>query len=107
VEAAAAGRPIVASDVPGCREVVRHEREGYLVRFGDIDGAARALVALAADGVLRRRLGEAAHARFQARFTVAAVQAVFIDLYASLIAVPDRKQPPVAADPPASLPIEG
>ncbi|HEY2229707.1 MAG TPA: glycosyltransferase family 4 protein [Xanthobacteraceae bacterium] len=108
VEAAAAGRPIVASDVPGCREVVRHEREGYLVRFGDIDGAAQALVALAADGTLRRRLGEAAHARFQARFTVAAVQAVFIDLYASLMAVPDRKrQPPVAADPPASLPIEG
>jgi hypothetical protein len=66
------------------------------------------LAALAGDRALRRRLGEAAHARFQARFTVAAVQAVFTDLYASLIAAPDRKgQPPVAADPPASLPIEG
>jgi glycosyltransferase involved in cell wall biosynthesis len=108
VEAAAAGRPIVATDVPGCREVVRSEREGYLVPLGDIDAAARALATLAGDGALRRRLGEAAHARFQARFTVAAVQAAFTDLYGSLIAAPDRKgHTQIAADPPASLPIEG
>jgi glycosyltransferase involved in cell wall biosynthesis len=108
VEAAAAGRPIIATDVAGCREVVRSEREGYLVPLGDIDAAARALAALAGDGALRRRLGEAAHARFQARFTVAAVQAVFTELYGSLIAAPDRRgQAQIAADPPASLPIEG
>ncbi len=73
VEAAAAGRPIVATDVPGCREVVRQGREGYLVPFGDIDAAARALVELAGDRALRVRLGTAANARFHARFTVAAV----------------------------------
>jgi glycosyltransferase involved in cell wall biosynthesis len=86
VEAAAAGRPIVASDVPGCREVVRDGHEGYLVPFGDVEATARALVKLAGDGEMRRRLGTAANARFHARFTAAAVRAVFADLYRSLIA---------------------
>jgi glycosyltransferase involved in cell wall biosynthesis len=86
VEAAAAGRPIVASDVPGCREVVRDGHEGYLVPFGDVEATARALVKLAGDGELRQRLGAGANARFHARFTAAAVMAVFADLYRSLIA---------------------
>jgi glycosyltransferase involved in cell wall biosynthesis len=90
VEAAAAGRPIVATDVPGCREVVRQGREGYLVPFGDIDAAAQALVELAADQALRLRLGAAANARVHERFTVAAVKAVFTDLYRSLLAAPGR-----------------
>src|SRR4030095_1800247 len=36
IEAAASGRAIVASDAPGCREVVRHGREGLLVPSGDV-----------------------------------------------------------------------
>jgi glycosyltransferase involved in cell wall biosynthesis len=90
VEAAAAGRPIVATDVPGCREVVRDGHEGCLVPFGDIDAAAQALVRLAGDRGLRLRLGAAAHARFQQRFTVAAVKTVFIQLYRSLLSTPGR-----------------
>ena len=85
VEAAATGRAIVATDVPGCREVVRHAQEGYLVPRGDIDATARALVELASDPALRHRLGAAAHARFRARFTEATVKAVFSDLYRSLM----------------------
>ena len=42
VEAAAAGRPIVATDVPGCREVARDGQEGILVPLGDSDGGAGA-----------------------------------------------------------------
>jgi len=88
VEAAAAGRPIVATDVPGCREVIRHGCEGYLVPFGDIGATAQALVELAGDRVLRLRLGAAANVRFHERFTVAAVKAVFTDLYRSLLSAP-------------------
>lgn len=84
VEAAATGRPIVATDVPGCREVVRHGREGYLVPPGDIDATARALMDLASDPALRGRLGEAANTRFRERFTAVAVKAVFADLYRSM-----------------------
>jgi glycosyltransferase involved in cell wall biosynthesis len=108
VEAAAAGRPIVATDVPGCREVVRQGREGYLVPFGDTDAAARALVELAGDPALRLRLGAAANTRFRERFTVAAVRAVFGDLYRSLILAAGRQSGTGAgANPAASLPIEG
>jgi glycosyltransferase involved in cell wall biosynthesis len=108
VEAAASGRPIVATDVPGCREVVRQGREGFLVPPGDIEAAARALVELAGDQALRRRLGAAANARFHERFTIAAVTAVFADLYRSLIVAAARRGGAGAgADPAASLPIEG
>jgi glycosyltransferase involved in cell wall biosynthesis len=90
VEATAAGRPIVATDVPGCREVVRQGREGYLVPFGDIEAAAQALMKLASDPALRRRLGEAANGRFRERFTVTAVKGVFEELYRKMTAAAER-----------------
>jgi glycosyltransferase involved in cell wall biosynthesis len=84
VEAAAAGRPIVTTDVPGCREVVRDGTEGMLVPRGDAANAARALATLAADAALRIRLGAAAGARFRERFTTAAVKETVRKLYRSL-----------------------
>jgi glycosyltransferase involved in cell wall biosynthesis len=85
VEAAAAGRAIVATDVVGCREVVRDRIEGLLVPLGDIDAAASALVRLAKDGALRARLGAAARDRFRAKFTEEAVQRTVTLLYRSLL----------------------
>ncbi|MBV8751326.1 MAG: glycosyltransferase family 4 protein [Hyphomicrobiales bacterium] len=84
VEAAAAGRPVVATDVTGCREVVRDGIEGFLVPRGDVDAAASALARLAGDAVLRARMGAAAHARFQERFTEEAVIRAMTALYAEL-----------------------
>jgi glycosyltransferase involved in cell wall biosynthesis len=88
VEAAAAGRPIVATDVAGCREVVRDGREGLLVPLGDIEAAARALATLAADPGLRGRLGAAAHARCCERFTAEGVRQTVRGLYRSLVPSP-------------------
>jgi glycosyltransferase involved in cell wall biosynthesis len=84
VEAAAAGRPIVTTDVTGCRAVVRDGVEGLLVPLGDIDAAARALARLAGDAPLRARMGEAAHAHFRERFTEEAVMRTMTALYAGL-----------------------
>jgi glycosyltransferase involved in cell wall biosynthesis len=84
VEAAAAGRPIVTTDVTGCRAVVRDGVEGLLVPLGDVDAAARALARLAGDAPLRARMGEAARARFRERFTEAAVIRTMTALYAGL-----------------------
>jgi glycosyltransferase involved in cell wall biosynthesis len=88
VEAAAVGRPIVATDVAGCREVVRDGQEGILVPLGDIDAAAQALTTLAADPDLRYRLGAAANARFHERFTADAVRQKVRNLYLSLAPPP-------------------
>ena len=74
IEAAASGRPIVTTDAPGCRDLVRDGQEGILVPPRDTAAAARALVVLAGDAELRRRFGAAAHARFAERFTEAEVR---------------------------------
>jgi len=58
VEAAASARPIVASDVPGCRDVVRDGVNGLLVPPGDAAALAAAIGRLLADPQLRRRMGE-------------------------------------------------
>jgi glycosyltransferase involved in cell wall biosynthesis len=83
IEAAASGRPIVTTDAPGCRDLVRDRQEGILVPPRDVEAAARALVELGNDPDLRARLGHAAHARFRERFTEAAVRASVGTVYAA------------------------
>ena len=63
LEAMAAGRPIVASAIPGYREVMRHEIEGLFVPPKDALALAGTLIRLLRDEPLRRRLGEAGRAR--------------------------------------------
>ena len=84
IEAAAAGRPIVTTDMTGCRELVRDGIEGLLVPPGNEEAAARALITLAADPALRAKLGAAARVRFEERFTVQAVKQTVGSLYQSL-----------------------
>ncbi len=63
VEAMAAGRPVVTSDIPGYREVVRHEVEGLLVPPGDEESLAAALLRLLADKEEQERMGRNGRAR--------------------------------------------
>src|SRR5262249_22636689 len=53
LEAAACGRPMVATDVPGCREVVIHDHTGLLVPPEDVMGLAAAIETLASSKDLR------------------------------------------------------
>jgi glycosyltransferase involved in cell wall biosynthesis len=84
VEAAAAGRPIIATDVPGCREIVRDGIEGFLVPARRPEAAARAMKRLATDQALRTRMGEAARERFLQGFTEALVRGKMSRLYRAL-----------------------
>jgi glycosyltransferase involved in cell wall biosynthesis len=68
LEAAACARPIVASDRPGCREIVVPGATGLLVPPHDFAALAAAIAALAADPALRRRLGAAGRTRVCAEF---------------------------------------
>jgi glycosyltransferase involved in cell wall biosynthesis len=61
LEALAAGRPIVATDVPGCREAVRNGQNGFLVPSHDAVALAKALEVLIGDGALRQELPPAYH----------------------------------------------
>lgn len=85
LEAAACGRALVASDVPGCRSLVRDGVEGLLVRPDDAPALAQAFARLSGDARLVADLGAAARARIEAGgFTEAAVtdsvRAVWRDL---------------------------
>src|SRR5262249_42452818 len=53
LEAAASGRPIVATDTPGCREIVRHGHNGLLVPVRDIAALAGAIEGLIENAPLR------------------------------------------------------
>jgi glycosyltransferase involved in cell wall biosynthesis len=85
LEAAACGRPIVTTDVTGCRDVVRDGVEGLLTRPRDPAAAAHAIAMLARDPALRRRLGLNARARVEDRFTEAAVMRAVGALYAAAL----------------------
>jgi phosphatidylinositol alpha-mannosyltransferase len=56
IEAMAAGRPVVASDIPGYRSVVIPEVNGVMFKSGDRDALASALVRLVRDADLRAQL---------------------------------------------------
>lgn len=57
MEGAAMGKPLIASDVRGCREVVQPPRHGFLVPVRDASALARTMLELARDSGLRERLG--------------------------------------------------
>ena len=58
IEAASAGRPIVTTDVPGCREVVTHMVNGLLVQPRDVTALASAIEKLVNDPKLRQSMGK-------------------------------------------------
>lgn len=60
IEAAACGTPSVASDAPGLRESVQHDRTGLLVPHGDVEALAGALRVLIRDPGRRARMSEQA-----------------------------------------------
>ena len=68
-EAMAHGRPVVAGNVGGLRDLVVHEQTGLLVPPGDVAALRDALRRLLADQSLRHRLGEAGRARIAEHFT--------------------------------------
>jgi glycosyltransferase involved in cell wall biosynthesis len=63
LEAMALGKPVVATDVGGVAETVEAEKTGILVPVGNQNAFAEALLKLAADPALARRLGQAGRQR--------------------------------------------
>jgi len=86
LEAAAMGRPIVATDVPGCREIARAGTNALLVPPDDADALAAALERLAGDGELRRRFGAASRALVETDLAAEAVGAATVALYRTVLA---------------------
>ncbi|MGZ5854134.1 MAG: glycosyltransferase, partial [Xanthobacteraceae bacterium] len=85
LEAAACGRPMVATDVPGCREIVIPGDTGILVPPDDVNTLAAAITKLAQSTELRIRLGGGARRLVEARFSSTAIGRATVDLYRRLV----------------------
>ena len=68
LEAAACSRPIIATDIPGCREVVRPGETGILVPPRDVPRLAAAIAELACDSGRRVTMGRAGRALIERAF---------------------------------------
>jgi glycosyltransferase involved in cell wall biosynthesis len=80
--------PSVAYRAGGVAGVIRHEEDGLLVRCGDVDGLAQALVRLTSDANARHRLGQAGRERTEREFRwsdkLHRVRQVYSDLLAKM-----------------------
>ncbi len=90
LEAAACGRAIVTTDVPGCREIVTDGDNGFLVPARDAGALARALERLIVDPALRRTMGERGRARVVTEFSADAVATATLKVYDELLANSSR-----------------
>ncbi len=84
VEAMAAGLPVITTDAPGCRDVVRADTDGLSVSPDDIAGMAAAMRDLMDDSDLRARLSAAARQRAEA-FSWDKVTDRYVALYREMI----------------------
>lgn len=82
LEAMASGLPVVATAVGGVPEVIRHGVDGWLVPPGSAEALGHAMERLAADPLLRRRMGLAARVRVATGFSWAGCVAAHRELYA-------------------------
>lgn len=85
LEAAACGRPLIATDVPGCREVVRHGHNGFLVPVCDSKALADAIRLLVEDRDLRTKMGACSRQIAVSEFSLDRVLRETVDVYRSIV----------------------
>jgi len=84
MEASAMGVPCIVTDIPGCREVVEHGQNGWLVPPNDVPALAEAIVKLLTDRAQARQMSETgrkiAHERFDEQLVFARAKAEYTRL---------------------------
>jgi glycosyltransferase involved in cell wall biosynthesis len=85
IEAAATGRAIITTDVPGCRDVVRHELNGILVPPRSIDPLCCAIEWLLANPTPRREMGGAGRRLFEDTFALPNIVKDTFAIYAEIL----------------------
>ncbi|MBF0289936.1 MAG: glycosyltransferase family 4 protein, partial [SAR324 cluster bacterium] len=85
IEAAACARPIITTDVPGCREAVEHGVTGFLVPLKDSVAIADALQKLLVDKELRQKMGKNGRNLVMQRFAKEIVIQKTFAVYHSLL----------------------
>lgn len=86
MEAMAAGKPVVVSDIPANRELVTHEQTGLLVKLGDGVGFMQSFRRLMDEPDLGPRLGAAAQVLMHHNFSITKMIERHVELYDSILA---------------------
>jgi glycosyltransferase involved in cell wall biosynthesis len=98
LEAAACGRPMVATDVPGCREVVIDGETGLLAPLDDVQTLAKALETLVASEELRQRFGAGARDLVERQFSLDVISDRVAGLYRFLVQSENSAENPPEAE---------
>jgi glycosyltransferase involved in cell wall biosynthesis len=85
LEAAASGLPIIATDVGGTGEILRHQESAWLIPPADPTALAEAILRLANDAELRSRLAENARLQIVERFSIENAAQNLYALWAGLL----------------------
>jgi len=86
MEAMRAGRPVVASDIPGNRDLVVDQETGRILPLGDAAGFAQATHQILEDAPLAAAMGNAGRQRIMSEFTVEQMIQRHADLYSRWLA---------------------
>jgi mannose/cellobiose epimerase-like protein (N-acyl-D-glucosamine 2-epimerase family)/glycosyltransferase involved in cell wall biosynthesis len=89
LEAAACGRPLVATDVPGCREIACPGVNAFLVPLEDPQSLAEAIDRLALDPPLRHKFGKASRELVERKFSSGRIGRDVVALYRRLLGLTD------------------
>jgi glycosyltransferase involved in cell wall biosynthesis len=84
LEAAACGRPMIATDAPGCREIVVDDQTGLLVPIENPAELAKAILRLASSPELRARYGDAARELVVTKLSARIIGSSIVQLYDKL-----------------------
>ncbi len=85
IEACAVGRPVVTTDVPGCRECVRDGWNGYLVPARNSEALAEAMRKLIGNAELRKEFGQHSRHLAEQQFSLSTVVAEHMKIYAKVM----------------------
>jgi glycosyltransferase involved in cell wall biosynthesis len=85
LEAAACGRPMIATDTPGCGEIAIAGKTALTFPVDDAEALAAAMTEMAGDAGMRARFGSAARALVEEKFSAEAIGKATVALYQSLV----------------------
>lgn len=85
LEAMSLGIPVIASDIPGNRDLVVHGQTGYLYPLADVQSLIRQSNALLRDDETMRRMGDGARERVRSEFSLQKMVEAHSELYQSLL----------------------
>ncbi|NJD54593.1 MAG: glycosyltransferase family 4 protein [Candidatus Methanoperedens sp.] len=85
IEAMASGKPVIASDIPGPRDVIKHEYDGFLFKRENVGELKKYLYLCLSDEKLRRKIGTNGRKTIEGRYTFDKIANQYLKVYGNLL----------------------